>query len=806
MKRLSLFFLILLAGPLLYAQKYTISGTIQGAETGEALISANIFETGLKLGTVSNTYGFFSMKLPAGKRKVHISYIGFQTYVLDIDLKQDTLISLKLLPDNQLSEVVVKGNSVEQKVRSTQMSTIQLPVKNIKQIPVILGEPDIIKTLQLMPGVQGGTEGSSGFYVRGGGPDQNLILLDGVPVYNVNHLFGFVSVFNANAINNVTLTKGGFPARYGGRLSSVLDIRMKEGNMKEFKGSASVGIISADLTLEGPIIKDKSSFIISGRRSYIDALTTPFLKIASKLNDDDFIVGYYLYDLNAKVNYVFSPKSRLYLSAYIGRDKFYFKDRYDYDYFGGSEKTEDEFGLYWGNITSALRWNYIFDKNLFSNSTLTFTDYGFNVFEDYFRESYENGEKENYSFYYRYFSSIRDVAIKEDFDWIINTNNYVRFGVNNTVHVFSPGVNVLKEDSEYYGQPVDTTFGNQNIPANEFSAYIEDDFKLGSRFNFNVGLHYSNFFVNNTWYHSLQPRIAGRFLIADNFTLKASYVEMSQYLHLLSNSTIGLPTDLWVPVTDKIKPQKSRQAAFGAALSINNDVEVTLEGFYKELENPIEYTEGASFFDLQATDWQTLVTSGEGSSYGLEFFVQKQTGKTTGWIGYTLSWANRRFDHLNNGKEFPYKYDSRHDFSIAVTHKFNEKWDAGLVWVYRTGYAFTFLDEKFASLHGLERDRLIPETDSYWDEGTDMILHSEERNAYRMPNYHRLDLGFNYHKKKKKTERVWSFGFYNSYNRMNPFMIYEGAEYNEATGEYESQMKQISILPIIPYVRWSIKF
>ncbi len=797
----------------------TISGTITDKETGENLIGASIYESNSKQGTITNLYGFYSLKITPGKCKLQASYVGYLPHEQNIEIRSDTTIHFQLETSNKLEEVVITENSAERNVRTTQMGMLKLTPVKAKLLPVLLGETDIIKTLQLMPGVQGGTEGGSGMYVRGGGPDQNLILLDGVTVYNVNHLFGFMSVFNTDAINNVSLIKGGFPARYGGRLSSVLDIRMKEGNLKEFHGEGSIGIISSNLTLEGPVVKDKTSFMISGRRSYLDILTYPIQMLINKASytNGRAYFGYFLQDFNGKINHRFSDKSRLYLSFYSGKDKFFLTDKYkeDQGYINDEVYSyDDEMGLKWGNFTSALRWNYLFSNELFSNLTFTVSNYKFSVFEDFKSEIKSDSTARKDEYFYEYYSQIRDYGVKYDFDFIPNPNHYIKFGFSNTLHLFTPGVTVTKERYTDLESGIDTTFGKKDIPSNEFFVYIEDDLKIGNTLQINAGLHFSHFHVQNTNYRSLEPRLSARLLLWPNLSLKASYVKMQQYLHLLSNSTLGLPTDLWVPPTSKVKPQKAWQAAFGISYSIRNNYHISLEGYYKDMWDLIDYSEGASFFDLNQGSWEEIVTTGRGNSYGMELFFEKTRGKTTGWIGYTLSWSNRTFPEVSFGRTFPYKYDSRHDFSFVLTQKIKENIDLGVTWVYRTGYPFTLEDEKFISpgyLFTPKEGYWLPEDEiknMYYQEDLDdkLLDYSESRNSYRMPHYHRLDVGIRFNKQKERYKRTWSLGAYNLYSRMNPFFIYQSYEYSWVTNESYPVMRQISILPIVPYVRWSIKF
>ncbi|MCK4344779.1 MAG: TonB-dependent receptor, partial [Bacteroidales bacterium] len=528
--------LLLLISYPVFAQNYTISGFIEDFETGEKLINANIYSSETQKGTISNNYGFYSITLPARNIRIHYSYVGYKGITREFLLNKDTLINIALETSNLLEEIEVRANSIQSDVESSRMSMNRIPVETIKGLPVLLGEIDIIKTIQLLPGVQSGAEGTSGFYVRGGSPDQNLILLDEVPVYNANHLFGFFSVFNNDAINTVNLTKGAFPARYGGRLSSVLDIRMKEGNKSRIKGSGSVGIISSKLTLDGPV-NDKTTFLISGRRTYIDLLAQPLIKYSTQNDYDKFKAGYYFYDLNAKMNHTFSNKSRLYLSTYLGKDKAYMtSEETDVAYYD-----KIKFGLGWGNITTALRWNYLFNDRLFSNTTITFSRYKFLTKVNEAHSFEENTPVEEFSFTYS--SGIKDFAGKIDFDYIPSTNHYIKFGTNIIQHTFNPGV------AAYYvsgingsTENVDTTFGNKKIIADEFSAYIEDDLKISRRFKANLGLHFSGFMVENKFYNSLQFRFSARYLLNEKWSVKGAYSEMTQYIHLLTNASVGLPT------------------------------------------------------------------------------------------------------------------------------------------------------------------------------------------------------------------------------------------------------------------------
>lgn len=780
-----------------YAQNYTISGFISDETSGEKLIGAPVYNQKTHKGTSANEYGFYSLTLPQDSIILVVSYMGFKSKKFEIYLDQDIKLNVSLNGTVDIDEVEIIGKRVDNIEERSEMSTVDLQMKKIKELPVLLGEQDVLKTIQLLPGVQSGGEGTSGLYVRGGGPDQNLILLDGVPIYNASHLFGFFSVFNADAINSVKLIKGGFPAHYGGRLSSVIDIRMKEGNNKKIKGQGSLGLISSKLTLEGPITK-KTSFIVSGRRTYIDLVARPFIKASNKRNEinNETKGGYYFYDVNAKVNHIFSDRSRLYLSGYFGKDRFYVTDKTSFTNEGVTFTSENENELDWGNAIGALRWNYVITPKLFSNTTITYSKYGFNIGNKLRTENGDDTQIEQF----KYYSKIEDYAGKIDLDYSPNPNHLVKFGTGVIHHTFTPSTfNIVIEGNS---EKIDSTIGDPKIMGYEMRSYIEDDFDVSERIKVNVGLHFSSFFVEGVSYHALEPRFSGRIKINEHLAAKASYAEMTQYLHLLSNSGIGLPTDLWLPPTKKIKPQKSRQVAVGFAQTFNKVFEISLEGYYKTMDNLIEYKDGASFFDDDInSDWQDKVTAGKGTSYGAEFLLEKKTGSLTGWIGYTLSKSDRQFDEINFGEKYPYQYDRRNDIGIALSYHFNDHVDVGVVWVYGTGNATTLGLERynsFSSIFGENLESGNPFED--YDQNSE-IEHIENRNNYRMPSYHRLDLGINFHKKTKFGSRTWSFGIYNAYNRQNPFFL--NFTYDE---QGNRRLQQNSLFPLLPSFSYQFEF
>ncbi|CAD5266768.1 MULTISPECIES: TonB-dependent receptor [unclassified Imperialibacter] len=769
-----------------FAQSNTISGYVRDRETGESLIGANVFDKSTLKGTTTNHFGYYTLPLSYSEVHLVFSYVGYLPIDTLITLKGNVELSIRLIPQSMLDEIVVTAE--EDLVDMPQMSKIGIPVDQIKSLPALAGEVDIFKALQLMPGIQSGSEGSSGLYVRGGGPDQNLILLDGVPVYNASHLFGFFSVFNADAINNVEVIKGGFPARYGGRLSSVIDISMKEGNNRELKGTGSIGLISSKLTLEGPLKKEKSSFIVSARRTYIDILARPLIKANT---DGDETAGYFFYDLNAKVNYTFSDRDRIYLSTYTGDDKayarskdFYVSDNTRYDY-------KDEFGLKWGNITSAFRWNHVFSPKIFSNVTATYSKYQFDIFQEYYNKTTTPTETTEDSGATRYFSGIQDLALKTDFEFTPHVDHQLRAGASAIHHTFNPGILAYTASND-----ADTTLGSTKTRGLELATYFEDDWTISKAIRVNAGVHFSAFNVNNIWYQKVQPRINARYLFGNGLAIKASYATMAQFIHLLTNSSIGLPTDLWVPATKNIKPQYSSQVAIGVAKNITKTYEVSIEAYYKDMTNLIEYSEGASYIDPQK-DWQSKVSTGNGVSYGTELLIQKKTGRFSGWIGYTLSRTERTFPDLNFGKTYPYKYDRRHDVSLVGIYKVRDDFEFSATWVYGTGNAVSLPEERYAGQGHSYSTGPGGQTYYYYNE----LLDYPSRNNYRMRAYHRLDISVSKTKKKKWGQQTWSFGAYNAYSRSNPFFMDIG--YDRSGNK---KFKQYSLFPIIPSVRYNFEF
>lgn len=796
MKRLLVLWFLLIARAS-HAQQFVVSGTITDKESGEQLIGVSIYEPHFKTGTACNNYGFYSVKLPADSVLLQFSYLGYKTQFHRLKLNANAKLDIQLEIYNELNEVVVSAEKQNRIENRTQMSAIEIPIKQIKNVPALFGEVDVLKVLQLLPGVKSGGEGSSGLYVRGGGADQNLILLDGVPVYNASHLFGFFSVFNADAIKNVSLVKGGFPARYGGRLSSVIDLSMKEGNMSSFHGEGSLGIISSKIALEGPIIKNRTSFLITGRRTYLDILTRPIIKT---LSEGELVFGYYFYDLNGKVNHKINDKNHLYLSLYNGNDKFYFNSQFKSSYDAVDPNGQNvrynqtsiaKGGLGWGNSIAALRWNYLISEKMFINTNINYTQYRFNVTSAYENKLEYDGKSEENNLSLQYKSGINDWTIKSDIDFFPNNLHQLKLGVRTTFHSFKTGA--LQFKTKLQGLTLDSVSGAMPIPAQESSAFLEHEWTVSEKLKGNNGLHFSHFYVQNQHYVSLQPRLSARYLLPKNYALKASYAQMVQFIHLLTNSNVGLPTDLWVPATALVKPQQSNQIAAALVKSLYEGVyEISIETYYKTMRNIIEYFDGANFLNT-STDWQKKVESGRGKSYGAEFLFQRKEGAYTGWVGYTLSWTDRTFPTINFGKTFPYKYDKRHDVSFVLSYKINSKLDVSGTWVYSSGTAITLAVAQynaFGEYHDVTQNGGFNQPIDFYG----------GRNNFRMPSYHRADIGLNYRIVKKWGESVWNVSIYNLYNRWNPYFIFYANENGRDVA------KQVSLFPIIPSVSYGFKF
>lgn len=786
------------------SRKFTISGYVTDGASSETLIGANILESRQHQGTTTNPYGFFSITLPAGVVNLQFSYLGYTNLQQRLTLNKDTVLNIRMEDNTLLQEVVILSDKTETGIMATQMGTNEIPMAQIRNTPSILGETDVMKTIQLMPGVQAGVEGSAGLYVRGGGPDQNLILLDGVPIYNVDHLFGFFSVFTPEAVKKVTLFKSSFPARFGGRLSSVVDVRTNDGDMQKYHGVISVGLLTSKLNFEGPIIKDRTSFNISARRSYIDLMMKPFMP-------KDETVSYYFYDMNAKINHKFSDRSRLFLNFYNGKDHFL----NDLKEISGEEIISDDRTQFnWGNTVASGRWNYVFNNKLFSNTTIAYSNYQLHLNSS----AYMLNNRINESTYKSdYRSGIRDWSYQIDFDYNPVPTHHIKFGAGYLYHDFRPEVSTSKiqnkEDNAVKQDTLYNNMANSQVYAHEVSAYVEDNFDLTSRFRVNAGLHFSMFQVQKKSYFSVQPRLSLRYQLLRDVAIKASYTKMSQYVHLLSSTPIAMPTDLWVPVTSKVKPMQAHQFSLGGYYSGLPGWQFSIEGYYKNMRNVLEYKDGVSFLGSSA-GWEDKVEMGHGRSMGLELMIEKTLGKTTGWLAYTLAKSDRKFAKggVNNGERFPYKYDRRHNIGLSVAHKFSERIDIGATWTFATGGTTTIPEEVTGLIHpstgagnGLGMEfHPVGSGDSFVTEND----YVERRNNYRLPSSHRLNIGINFNKKTKHGLRTWNISLYNAYNAMNPTFVYRSTKEtsNGHITTLEPVIKKLTILPCIPSVTYTYKF
>ncbi len=760
-----------------------INGYVEDAASGERLIAAAVIDgtssqrhdNDTRNGTTTNSYGFFSLSVASGVRTLIVSYIGYAPQTIVVH--GDTTLTVRLDVSNALQTVEINAQKQERIENTTQMSRTTIPVDQIKKMPMLLGEADVLKTLQFLPGVKGGTEGNAGIYVRGGSPDQNLILLNGVPVYNASHIAGLFSVFNADAIRNVTLTKGGFPARFGGRLSSVLEIDMKEGNKKALHVEGAIGLLTSRVLVESPLMKDKMSFIFTARRSYADLLIQPFQKDLFGASTTDFAL--YFYDLNAKLNYKLSDRHNFYWSFYTGYDKYGSGSFSDFSVPAQRYTIENASGLNYGNITSALRWNYLAGKKTFVNTALAYTRYQFS-FDD--GETRFIGDKRTF-YRYDFNSQTNDLTLKSDVDYLLNAQHHLRFGLHLTNHRFTPGKVSVKESGQR-----DTVYGDRANNSLETMLYAEDDIQLG-KWGLNIGLNLGRLDASGVDYTVLQPRLSMRYALGNNAALKASYAETAQFVHLLTNDALSIPSDSWVPSTARIRPEKARQVALGWAKTINDRWELSIEGYYKNMTDLVAYREGSSFLS-QGQDFEGRIVQGKGEAYGLELFLQKKTGRMTGWIGYTLARSTRQFDDINDGQPFAFKYDRRHEFSVVFAYQLTPKISFSANWFFATGNAIT-LPEQVVSII------------TFFPAGTNAqrVISYGERNSERAVPTHRLDFGFDFVRKHARFERKWSVGVYNAYNRANPFyyelMFQNGfTQNNKVTMTYA--LSQISLIPVLP--------
>lgn len=754
------------------AQKtQSINGVVRDADTYETLVGASIRVVNAeRLSAKSNEYGFYSISLFPDVYNIQVSYIGYKDTLFHIDLENDLTINITLKPTNTLEEVEIFSQKQRSQLENTQMGISVLNVNEIERVPVIFGEKDILKTMQLMPGVLSAGEGSSGFFVRGGAEDQNLIILDEATVYNASHLFGFFSTFNSDAIKDATLYKGGMPAQYGGRLSSVLDVSMLDGNKKNYRVKGGIGLIASRLSIEGPLVQEKGSFMLSGRRTYADV----FLKLSSDsaINKSSL----YFYDLNLKANYQFNNKNTLYLSSYLGKDLLGYSDEFDFD---------------WGNITSTLRWNHVFNPRLFSNLSLIYGNFDYNVAV--------LDKRSNFSIH----SKIDNFNIKQDFQFYKNSSNVFRFGLDFLRQKIQPAGLAAADDSQLNTLLLESRRGL------DLSAYVSHEWKVSNKLEVEYGLRVNNFQAlgpgifatyddsgyiiankevraNKTVesYFTMEPRISANFKVNSKNSLKLSFNQNVQNLHLLSNSTSTLPTDVWIMTSPNVRPQSATQTAFGYFRDFfNGKYEFSIESYYKDMQHQIELKDGA---ELQANpELEADLLFGKGRAYGMEFLFKKRTGPFNGWISYTLSKSERLFDDINDGKWYTAKQDRPHDLNIVAMYEINSRLSLSSSFVFSSGQAVTFPSGKY-------RVDDLP------------VWYYTERNGYRMPNYHRLDLGLTLQSKpENKFNSSWTIGLYNAYNRKNAYIINfrESKEVKNKTEAY-----QIALFGIVPSITWNFNF
>ncbi len=795
------------------AQQVSLTGTVRDSTNGETVIGATILLKESGQAVFTDVYGRYSISSPPGKYTVLVSYVGFRSQSQPVVLNKNATMNFKIAALQEILEVEITAKADSENVKRSQMSVVQLDMAEIKKVPAFMGEVDILKTIQLLPGVKNAGDGNTGFYVRGGGPDQNLILLDEANIYNASHLLGFFSVFNGDAVKNVTLHKGSMPAQYGGRLSSVLDISMKDGNNQFYEVEGGIGVIASRITAQGPIVRDKSSFIVSARRTYVDIVAKPWIEKSEFKG-----TSYHFYDLNMKLNYLINDNNRLYLSGYFGRDKFIYTDN------------ENDFStdIPWGNSSACLRWNHVYNPRLFANTSLIFTDYQFS-----FGASQQD-------FYVTIFSGIRDWSLKHDVTWMPNSRHTIKTGVQYIYHTFTP-TNVSAKQGE-------TVFGVGRaikLYSHEAAVYVNDDWDITSKIRLAVGLRFGNFtqvgpfdrFVKDAQgkiidtisysknkvvanYNGLEPRLGLRYTLSRSSSIKASYSRNFQYVHLATISSVSLPTDVWMPCTEVIKPQISNQAAAGYFKNFKDNLfETSVEVYYKNMQNQVEFAEGAQPSDNVFDNPDNAFTFGKGWSYGAEFFVKKTRGKFSGWVGYTLSWTWRQFDAINYGLKYLAKYDRRHDVSVVVTYEHNKEWNFGSVWVYGSGNRGTLPNGFFLYEGTLSNDYGL-------------------RNSYQFIPYHRLDLNATYSPDRNKhlarrAERLkaeaiaqgrdendippvkkwmkhfrnsYTLSVFNAYNRYNPYFIYLTRSGDFTSGTLKVGARQVTLFPIIPSFTWNFHF
>lgn len=772
-------------------RRFTISGYIEDAETGARLIGANIFDPITQRGTSSNEYGFFSLSLPANNYAIQFSYLGYRSFSKNVDLHQNQPLQVSLSPNLTLEAIIVHASDDLPSGGVTKAASEELPLEQMAVLPTLGGEVDVLRSLQQLPGVQSGTDGIGGLHVRGGNSDQNLILFDGVPVYNPYHTIGLYSIFDFDMVHKVRYFSGQFPARFGGRVSSVVDVRTRQGNNRHFEARASLGLISSKVAIEGPLKKNKSAFHLSARRSHLDPFIKNYTQNKRSSNGESGFANYSFGEIIAKVDYAASTKDHFYLSFYKGGDQYQNENRFE-DLLSDRRRIfEDEQQLQWGNTLSVLRWNHQFTEKLFANFTGTFSTFNFKS-DDRFNDTVTGNVVNAYSYFQRdiYQSKIEDLSAKVDFDFVPNPQHYLRMGLHVTRHFFQPGA--ITTQSDDFSLDINLFDSLNAIQAVEASVYIEEEWVIHPRLLLNAGVYTSLFSVPQKKYLLAEPRLALHWEAVKPLCFHFSYSRMNQYLHLLTRSGAGFPTDLWVPSTAKVKPQQAIIFDVGAKLQLREQWSLAMNAYHKKMQQLISYSEGANFNTnsdiISAINWEEKIVTGNGLSKGLEWLLKKEKGKVQGWLSYTLSKTTRQFDDLNQGLAFPFRFDHRHVFNAAAAWQLKPKWQFSTSWTYNSG---SWTNLTLNEWEYLSQDEGL--NYYYYDFG--------EKNSYQLPAYHRLD--WNFHYKKEKTWGVWSLhlGVYNTYNQRNIYYI--KTDYNPLTGQLG--YKSVSIVPILPYFRLTIQ-
>jgi hypothetical protein len=775
MRRIKAFVFFMFTVQSLYSQTFSVSGYVKDINTGESIIGAYVIDSLSKNVVQTNNYGFYLIKDLKNSVSLQATYTGLKSNLISFSLTHDTIVEIKMKSVVELGEVMILSSDSHQNVNS-RLGLTTIPLKQLTSTPA-LGEPDLLKSIQSQPGIKGGVEGSAGIFVRGGSLGENLFLLDDVPMYNVSHLYGFLSVFNSSIVKDIKIMKGSFPARYGGRTSSVIDVRSRDGSNQSVNKEVSLGFISSKFTVEGPLFNDKSTFLLSGRRSYFD-LYSGILKKISLL--DKGFPDYYFYDLNAKVTHTFSQKDKIYLNFYKGRDHIINKNEsisYDASKIL-SENLNETSG--WGNVVTSLRWNHTFGTTLFANTTIAYSHY------DYFTTSkyqsinkdmvLNNVKKKTYSA--NYSSSISDLILKTDFDYSISNRQKLLFGIGYTVHIFNPGESQFKMIDEELSEKVDTAYSNKVVHANEMNLYIEDEITLG-HIVLNPGVRFSGFISGGEAYYNGEPRLSFNYSLLPQLVFKLGYSRMVQYIHLLSTSGLTMPTDIWVPASNGLKPLKSDQITAGIAYDWSKTL-LSLEIYQKWLNNTTDFKNGASLL-TDASPWYNKTTQGIGNAKGIELSIEKQQGKFSGSLNYTLSISDRKYTDLNYGKSFPFRYQRLHDFNFSGSFQISKKWNVSAIWIYGTGYPVTLPVEQYSPLMGLVQN---------------MVFYYPSINNYQLPDYHRLDISLQYKTLNHLGENSLRLDIFNAYNRKNVINMYSSGPY----------FKYSYLLPFIPTITYTLIF